>query len=279
MADYQVSKLMWMGIIVALAASVFVVAKPQISSLTNGALNTVSKVVNPSNSDNGSPSNSDNGGSTVTKPDSNDPKVTHTAYSWSSDGTDRFTTTKPNSNLLDGTKDFSGNWEYSDKWTTDGTYKGLTVKKRTTDQWFGIYRTFIAPKDGTYTFSAYIKSSGNTANIMRFGGVNTTLPQDTIQKYIGNNFDWTRDSVTLNLKANDSVWIRYEISGTSADSVLWTAGHKWEQGSVATPYMPSASDVKPSDQPKYIGTYTDKNESSSQDPSKYTWKLNPDYHE
>lgn len=44
MADYEVSKLMWMGIVVALAASVFVVAKPQISSLTNGALNKVNDV-------------------------------------------------------------------------------------------------------------------------------------------------------------------------------------------------------------------------------------------
>ena len=43
--------------------------------------------------------------------------------------------------------------------------------------------------------------------------------------------------------------------------------------------MPSASEVKSSDQPKYIGTYTDKSESASQDPTKYTWKLNPEYHE
>lgn len=59
----------------------------------------------------------------------------------------------------------------------------------------------------------------------------------------------------------------------------WTAGHKWEEGSTATPYMPSSSELKPSDQPKYIGTYTDKSESASQDPKKYKWTLNPDYHE
>ena len=47
---------------------------------------------------------------------------------------------------------------------------------------------------------------------------------------MGNNFDWTRDIVTLKLKSNDQVWIKYEISSTSADSILWTAGHKWEQG-------------------------------------------------
>jgi hypothetical protein len=144
-------------------------------------------------------------------------------------------------NLLNGTKDFSGTWANSSVWVTDGTYKGLTVKKRT-GQWNGIYKTFIAPKDGTYTFSAYIKSSGNKANIMRYGGVNSTSSQGIIQKLIGNNFDWTRDSVTLNLKANDSVWARYEISDTGTDSILWTAGHKWEQWSIATPWTPAPED-------------------------------------
>lgn len=37
--------------------------------------------------------------------------------------------------------------------------------------------------------------------------------------------------------------------------------------------MPSASEVKPSDQPRYIGTYIDTSATARQDPSKYTWKL------
>lgn len=164
------------------------------------------------------------------------------------------TTTYPNLNLIDGTKDFSGNWTNSSSWVTDGTYKGLTVKKRTA-QWNGIYKTFTVPKDGVYTFSSYIKSSGNTANIYRYGEINSIGgSQGPIQKFIGNNFDWTRDSVTLNLKANDSVWIRYEISGAGTDSVLWVAGYKWEQGSIATPYMPSSSEVTTADYRNY-GSY------------------------
>ncbi len=68
--------------------------------------------------------------------------------------------------------------------------------------------------------------------------------------------------------------------GSSEGSItIRVRNPKQEPGSTATPYMPSASEVKPSDQPKYIGTYTDKSESDSQDPKKYTWKLNPDYHE
>ncbi|WP_260378137.1 C1q-like domain-containing protein [Lactococcus lactis] len=199
-----------------------------------------------------------------------DKNYLHTAYSNSADGMNGFTTVYPNLNLLDGTKDFSGNWTNSRSWTTDGTYKGLTVKKRT-GQWNGIYKTFTAPKDGTYTFSAYIKSSGNTANTIRYGGVNTTSAQKALQKSMGNNFDWARDSVTLNLKANDSVWFKYEITGLGTDSILWTAGHKLEIDSTATPWMPSSSEVTATDWLKYVGTYVDTNPVSSTDPSKYDW--------
>ncbi|WP_461216176.1 hypothetical protein [Lactococcus cremoris] len=181
----------------------------------------------------------------------NDGVINTIAYANSADGTDGFTTVYPNLNLLNGTRDFSGTWTYPSSWVTDGAYKGLTVKKKTT-QWNGINKTFTAPKDGVYTFSAYIKSSGNTANITRYGGINSTNA-NADQKQIGNNFDWIRDTVTLNLKANDSVWFRYEITGTGSDSILWTAGHKWEPGSTATPYMPSASEVTINDYPKYVG--------------------------
>lgn len=198
-----------------------------------------------------------------------DKNYLHTAYANSADGTDRFTTTYPNLNLLEGSKDFSGDWDHWRDWENDGTYKGLTVKKRTT-QWNGIYKKFTVPKDGVYTFSAYIKSSGNNANIMRYGGINDTSA-NAEQKQIGNNFDWTRDSITLNLKANDSVWVRYEITGTGSDSILWTAGHKWEEGSTATPLMPSSSEVTTADWPKYVGTYVDTNPVSSTNPSKYVW--------
>ena len=169
------------------------------------------------------------------------------AYSNSADGTDDFTTVYPNLNLLDGTKDFSGIW--SSIWVTDGTYKGLTVKKRTA-KWSGIYKTFTVPKDGIYTFSAYVKSSGSSANIIRVVMING-ISKPAVQ--IGNNFDWIRDTVTLNLKANDNVGVRYEISGDGTDSILWTAGHKWEQGSIATPWMPSAKEVTIADYPKYVG--------------------------
>lgn len=160
-----------------------------------------------------------------------DKNYLHTAYANSADGKNGFTTVYPNLNLLDGTKDFSGAWERTWGWENDGTYKGLTVKRKTV-AWNGIYKTFTAPKDGTYTFSAYVKSSGNTANITRY--VDTSVGHIVPDKSIGNNFDWLRDSFTVTLKANDTIFARYEITGSETDSILWTAGHKWEEGSTVT---------------------------------------------
>lgn len=188
------------------------------------------------------------------------------AYANSADGTDGFTTVYPNLNLLDGTKDFSGDWDRIVAWTNDGTYKGLTVKKKA-DQWNGIYKTFTAPKDGTYTFSAYVKSSGNNANITRI--VDTSVGHLVPDKSMGNDFDWLRDSFSVTLKAKYTISARYEITGSGPESIIWTAGHKWEEGSIATPYMPNESEVTTADWPKFVGfSNTVKTNKSASD---YTW--------
>ena len=161
-----------------------------------------------------------------------------------------------NFNLLEGTKDFSGWWGNADGWANDGTYKGLTVKKRTW-QWWGIFKPITMQRDGVYTFSAYIKSSGDNANIRRFvelwdiNGNQKWL--DVNDVFMGNNFDWKRDSFTLNLKKGDTLQPRYEITGSGT---LWTAGHKWEEGSVATPYMQAESETTSADLPKWNVTKT-----------------------
>lgn len=196
----------------------------------------------------------------------------HTAWAYSADGTDGFTTVYPNLNLLDGTKDFSGFWDKEAwGWENDGTYKGLTVKKRR-NQWGGINKTFTAPKDGTYTFSAYVKSSGNNADIMRFVNLNNEH-SPSLKRYLSSNFDWIRDSFTVTLKAKDTIVARYEIAGSGTESILWTAGHKWEEGSVATLWMPSESEATTADYPSFIGQYTNYTQVDSPNPRDYTWIL------
>ena len=201
----------------------------------------------------------------------------HTAYAYNSDGIDRFSTIYPRYNLLEGTKDFSGWWGNIDQWQNDGTYKGMTVKKRDGWLWQGLFKPITIQKDGVYTFSAYIKSSGDNANIRRYvdlwdiNGVQK-WGGDWQNAFIGNNFDWKRDSFTVNLKKGDTLHPRHEITGTGSGSILWTAGHKWEEGSKATPYMPSENETTKLDRPSYIGTYTDYTLEDSTNPSSYTWR-------
>ena len=129
----------------------------------------------------------------------------------------------PNLNLLDGTKDFSGDWWLSDRSENDGTYKGLTVKK---SEGPGITKPFIAPKDGVYAFSAYVKGSGDSANIHRHVTLNNVSGKTVPIKPMGNNFDWLRDSFVVALKKGDTIYAQYNVYGSGA---VWTAGHKWEE--------------------------------------------------
>ena len=198
----------------------------------------------------------------------------HVAFAYSADGKDRFMTVYPNLNLIDGTKDFSGNWSWLEASTDDGTYKGLTVKKRT-GQWGGIYKTFTVPKDSDYTFSAFVKGAGIGTKFVRIVIING-VEKYNLEKTWDSAFDWTRDSITFSakdIKVGDQIAVSYNISSLGTNPALWTAGHKWEEGSTATPWMPSASEVTASDYPSYIGTYTDnKSNEQSTDPEKYTWK-------
>lgn len=153
----------------------------------------------------------------------------------------------PNLNLLDGTKDFSGDWWLSNRSENDGTYKGLTVKK---GEGPGITKQFIAPKDGVYTFSAYVKGSGDSADIHRHVTLNSVSDKVVPIKPMGNNFDWLRDSFQVTLKEGDKIYAQYNVEGSG---VLRNAGHKWEEGSFATPYIQSANEVTTADISEYFG--------------------------
>ena len=170
------------------------------------------------------------------------------AYANSADGTDDFTTVYPNLNLLDGTRDFSGDWTNLWAWSNDGTYKGLTVKS-TQVGWNGIYKKYIVQQDGLYTWSSFVKSESDTSNIFRVSIINN---KEVPIVGLGHKFDWFRDSVTVSLKKGDEVIFTYGNSESNGGK-LSVAGYKLELGSTATPWMPSASEVTINDYPKYVG--------------------------
>ena len=176
------------------------------------------------------------------------------AYSNSADGTDDFTTVYPNLNLIDGTRDFSGEWIYSELSVDDGTYKGLKVKKRT-DAWGGIFKIFTVPKNSDYTFSSFVKGAGIGTKFVRVVIING-VEKHSLEKTWDSAFSWTRDSITFStkdIKVGDQIAISYNISALGTNPAIWTAGHKWEESSTATPYMPSAREVTVADYPKYVG--------------------------
>ena len=111
-------------------------------------------------------------------------------------------------NLLEGTKDFSGDWWSRENWENDGTYKGLSVKRKV-GSWGGITKQFIAPKDGVYTFSAYVKSSaGESSHVQLIVSLNDKRIKD---EGIGSNFDWLRNSFQVTLKTGDRIYAQYNI--------------------------------------------------------------------
>lgn len=182
----------------------------------------------------------------------------HTAWSYSADGTDRFTTVYPNLNLFTGTSDkpstkTGGNWN-------------IAV--------IGVYKT---PKVGQeYTVSVEVPNADHTVNIEIFrwnnaGGRVGVLTSKQINpgEKAHVTFTWPdpTDSGATQIAA-DFAW----TNDTDAGSYSYCKA-KLEFGSTATPYMPSATEVTTADWPSYIGQYTDFTQADSTTASDYTWSL------
>ena len=216
----------------------------------------------------------------------------HVAFAYSADGKDRFTTVYPNLNLGDNTKTFAGADGGNDlsgsiridpatQKTQDGDFKYLTYRpNRDVVDWFRFFlipeadtpnMTKVAVKPNTnYTFSAWLKGTG----------------QHVIHAYKG----WTSSPPSASQRVNLTPdWKLYTFTVTSSNAIpgenvqfFIRSGNgteislkkpKVEEGSIATPWMPSFREVTAEDYPSYIGTYTD-NDSNTQstNPERYTWK-------
>ncbi|MBP3304258.1 MAG: carbohydrate binding domain-containing protein [Muribaculaceae bacterium] len=123
-------------------------------------------------------------------------------------------------NLLTGTRDFTGGWDYLDRGTvTADTYKGCRVFE-TTRQW-GATNKPVHLEPGTYTFSAYAKvSSPEQVNIYVNAAQNT-------QPVIGT--DWQRVRFVFRVDTAGTYNPRIE-KHFATSTVLYTAGWKVEEG-------------------------------------------------
>lgn len=221
-----------------------------------------------------------------------DKNYLHTAYAYSADGTDRFTTVYPNLNLLTDSKDFKNKNVAEPLATTSITSPDSTIIKEGNDtylnfikstksqDWFRAYMirgSSVSPNfqnvdvkpNSQYTFSVWLKGTG-THQIISYD--KWTIPNPTILT-VKLTDKWTKYVLTVNtattiLAQNAQFFIRSGNVGSEINLKY----PKVEQGSTATPYMPSSSEVTSKDYPTYIGTYTDENENSSTNPADYTWE-------
>jgi len=185
-----------------------------------------------------------------------DGKYTHTAWSYSSDGTDRFSTVYPKLNLLKNTK--------SQSYTSTGT---------TNNNSFNIYSldgavSDILNKPITITYDYSITNSPGTWS----GTIRPTYGLGGTNQSVSNtNLSGThKETTTFKAVSQNSYGIA--TSGLPAGTKVTIKNLKVELGSDATPYMPSASEVTKSDWPSYMGQYTDYTLEDSINPSSYTWR-------
>ena len=144
-------------------------------------------------------------------------------------------------------------------------------------QYDGLQRNLIQPST-KYALSFDVKPSVDVsfdATLARVDKGEALTDTATMNKAPANQ--WTKVSGVLTSKEtlpDDPSQIVY-LSGmpTANGNSLTIKNVKLEQGSTATPYMPSASEVTAEDYPSYIGTYTDNNSNEqSTDPARYSWK-------
>lgn len=218
-----------------------------------------------------------------------DGKYTHTAWSYSADGTNGFTTVYPNLNLLKNTiitqeSLTPKNWSASvGSLLSVGSNNGIKVVNNGgiigSTGGFGYGPTVNVKAGDTITVSYYVKNTGaaeikNFSLQIAFYGSSNTYPGND-KLVIPNDGKPYFFSFTTTVPNGASTarprWLD-RATAVNEQHIFEVYGMKTEQGSTATPHMPSASEVTTADWPSYIGQYTDYALEDSTNPSSYTWR-------
>ncbi|MDM7474890.1 hypothetical protein, partial [Lactococcus lactis] len=218
----------------------------------------------------------------------------HTAWSYSADGTNGFTTVYPSLNLLDGTKDFNPSGAGTNTPNQNAGEIYFTQNKKVADLFkAGDYVTISYDIEFLNT-ELYSSSEDVDITIQMYGGAWTWLSKIGAKNVDGKFYtrdifkesdyaenpahkvkvsrtiQLTQDFINVNTTVN-SVQLVFNFIPVGANVIA--SNLKIELGSVATPHMPSASEVTTADWPSYIGQYTDFTQADSTNPSDYTWSL------
>ena len=196
----------------------------------------------------------------------------YTAYAYSADGTDRFTTVYPNLNLLN----FKSGLKIGHylAWVN-----GLSMVPSLARAVFdyvsvipGTTYTINSNWDKTERIAIYAYDSNDRKNatfIYDNGSAKWVSPSE-IGRVITQK---TTLSIPDGMNFIRVVFIAKDTSATLTLQDVLDAKTKVELGSTATTWMPSASEVVTTDYPGYRGEYSDISSEQSTNPSDYTWAL------
>lgn len=193
--------------------------------------------------------------------------ITHTAYSWSANGKDRFSVIKPNYNLLRGTR-------------TANSVVGTNSPNQAVTIYYYDKPGLMADQglkvgdQVTYSFdwSVTNPTKGNFYLQLSNTPWTSICPTITISPSNGSGHVTSTVTITDDMIKGNVNGINRRADYLPTNSTLTISNMKMETGAIATAWMPSQSEATSSDGPKYIGTYTDINKKQSQDPASYTWK-------
>lgn len=197
------------------------------------------------------------------------------AYSWSPDGTDRFTTTYPNENLILGTH-FKTEDDWGMTWSIYGGKKELTADglKLTSNaesqvgMGANISKQLVNGDVVTVTFQYrgsgsvepyFLMNSGANLPITNAGSSSTTEWQTYTRGYAFPNRTEGIKNFSILTRGIDK-WIEIK-----KDSVKVEIGNR-------TIYTPSPEDDFINAYPSYVGTYTTFDDVQSTNPADYTWQ-------
>lgn len=170
---------------------------------------------------------------------------THYAYAWSADGTDRFTDTYPNENLLSTGIVTEKSWI-----NTDGSIQELAISFIT---------DFIPVSYGDIFTLTQVETQATVGAVALY---------DTDKQFLSRAF--SSNASIFNFKINNASAAYMRITEKSSTGTL-KKGIKLEVGDKQTIYTPSPSDDFENAYPTYSGTYTDYTAQDSQNPADYTW--------
>ena len=164
--------------------------------------------------------------------------INTTAYAYSADGTDGFTTVYPKLNLLKNTK--------TQSYTSTGPSLNLSPPVYSLDAKIDD----LIGKDLSITYDYIItNSTGTWSGFIRpttgLGGTNHPVSSS--------NLSGSVSQLIKNLKAVNQTKYSILTIGIPAGTKVTINNLKVEIGSTATPWMPSASEVTINDYPKYVG--------------------------